>query len=243
MHPDDFLVQLKAKSNPRKQRNLEIIHAVCKEQSERGSKDFTIATVAKYAKIAGGPAASTIHNRTGDDFKALIAVWSAHVGGEEKKPRPVAEDPFTTVLDQIDNPAVRALMGAVLAENKKLKREINLLKANTDVTIDLRGGSGPVKSSHSANDRSLPIGFEALPATVTFTSSERDALLHAISERLLVDEGWKNDAYGRILTNAGRQIFKPGFLTAVSKVVAGPETSPLEIRDGASALAPLKTSR
>ena len=44
MHPDELLEQLKANANPRKQKNLEIIHAVCQEQYERGSRSPAVAT-------------------------------------------------------------------------------------------------------------------------------------------------------------------------------------------------------
>ena len=35
MHPVDLLEQLKANANTRKQKNLDLIHAVCREQYER----------------------------------------------------------------------------------------------------------------------------------------------------------------------------------------------------------------
>lgn len=42
------------------------------------------------------------------------------------------------MLDKIDNPVVRAVMGAVLAENRKLKDKVNLLKAIAEVVFDIR---------------------------------------------------------------------------------------------------------
>ena len=77
MHPVDLLEQLKANANTRKQKNLDLIHAVCREQYERGSKDFSVATISRIAQERGGPATSTIHNKTGDDFKGLIKAWRA----------------------------------------------------------------------------------------------------------------------------------------------------------------------
>lgn len=136
MHPDELLEQLKANATPRKANNLDILHAVCREQHERGSTDFSVATVSRLSEERGGPVKSTIHNKTGDDFKGLIKAWADHTGGLTRKVRKISDTPIYAVLDKIPDPAVRAVMGAVLAENKKLRGEVNLLKANTEVVID-----------------------------------------------------------------------------------------------------------
>ncbi|WP_018606532.1 gamma-mobile-trio protein GmtX [Uliginosibacterium gangwonense] len=81
MHPDELLEQLKANTTSRKAKNLDIIHAVCREQHERGSTDFSVATISKISQERGGPVTSTIHNKTGDDFKGLIRAWAGHTGG------------------------------------------------------------------------------------------------------------------------------------------------------------------
>ena len=138
MHPDELLEQLKANANPRKQKNLDLIHAVCREQHERGSSDFSVAMISKIAQERGGPVKSTIHNKTGDDFKGLIKSWADLTGGVTRKVRKVSDNPIYAVLDKIPDPAVRAVMGSVLAENKKLRGQVNLLKANTEVVIDMR---------------------------------------------------------------------------------------------------------
>lgn len=211
MHPDELLQQLKATANPRKAKNLDIIHAVCREQFERGSKDFSVATIAKIAVERGGPVKSTIHNKTGDDFKGLIKAWAKHTGGVLRKVCKVSENPVYAVLDKIPDPAVRAVMGAVLAENKKLRGEVNLLKANTTLTIDLRQVSGKPASET----------IQILSASTGFTESEKEALSDAISEKHLQDEGWVEDGYGRILNSKGRLIFKVGFTTAIRKIIGG----------------------
>lgn len=85
MHPDELLEQLKANANTRKQKNLDLIHAVCREQYERGSKDFSVATISRIAQERGGPITSAIHNKTGDSFKGLIKAWATHTGGVTRK--------------------------------------------------------------------------------------------------------------------------------------------------------------
>jgi protein-disulfide isomerase-like protein with CxxC motif len=209
MHPDELLKQLKANATPRKAKNLDIIHAVCREQYERGSTDFSVATISKIAQELGGPVKSTIHNKTGDDFKGLIKAWADHTGGVTRKVRKLNENPVYAVLDKIPDPAVRAVMGAVLAENKKLRGEVNLLKANTEVIID--------QTQRISNAPKEII--QILPASTGLTDSEKAALRHAISDKLMQEEGWSQDDYGRVLNHKGREIFKVGYVSAIRKIV------------------------
>ncbi len=209
MHPDEMLEQLKANATLRKAKNLDIIHAVCREQHERGSSDFSVATISRIAQERGGPVKSTIHNKTGDDFKGLIKAWADHTGGVTRKVRKVSENPVYAVLDKIPDPAVRAVMGAVLAENRKLRGEVNLLKANTEVVIDQR----TVTASQPRD------AIQILPASIGLTDSEKDTLRHAISDQLMRDEGWTQDDHGRVLNAKGRAIHKVGYVTAIRKIV------------------------
>lgn len=217
MHPDELLEQLKANANTRKQKNLDLIHVVCREQYERGSKDFSVATISRIAQERGGPVTSTIHNKTGDDFKGLIKAWASHTGGVTRKARKATNNPVWDVLDRIPDPAVRSVMGAVLAENKKLRGQVNLLKQHANIVIDYRDQSGGSSGVTRFGDY--------LPADFRLTESEKEALRHAISEKLLKDEGWKEDKHGRILTSKGSPIFKIGFATAIRKILGEPQTS------------------
>ena len=211
MHPDELLEQLKANATPRKTKNLDILHAVCREQHERGSSDFSVATISRISEERGGPVKSTIHNKTGDDFKGLIKAWADHTGGLTRKVRKISENPIYAVLDKIPDPAVRAVMGAVLAENKKLRGEVNLLKANTEVVIDQSA-----KQSSYPNSRDV---IQILPASTGLTESEKEALRHAISDKLMRDEGWSQDEHGRILNDKKRAIYKVGYVTAIRKII------------------------
>jgi len=210
MHPDDLLQQLKAGVGPRKAKNLDIVHAVCREQYDRGSKDYSVATIARLSIEHGGPTAQTIHNKTGDDFKGLIAAWATNTGGVVRKPRKVNENPIYAVLDRIADPAVRAVMGSVLAENRKLRGEVNVLKRQANIVIDKR----PI-ASFNVPQQSIQI----LPASYSLTESEKEALTHAISDRLMEVEGWQQDENGRILNSKKRVIFKIGFVSAIRKIL------------------------
>jgi len=122
-------------------------------------------------------------------------------------------------------------MGAVLAENKKLRGEVNLLKQHANIVIDYRDKSGD--GSEAVRNG------EYLPADVGLTDSEKEALRDAISEKLLKDEGWKEDKHGRILTQKGSPIFKIGFATAIRKILGEPLQSDASRRIGTAEKLPI----
>jgi hypothetical protein len=208
MHPDDLIEQLKKTATPRKQRSLDIIFEVCREQFERGSRDFSVATIARIAANRGGPSKGAIHNATGDDYKGLIKAWAEHTGGVTRKVRQVSANPYTALIEKIENPALRSMMNGILAENRQMRREITLLKAEGNRMIDMR----PL----AAESREV---VQILPASHGLYPTEVDALRHAVSDRLLRDEGWTTDSEGRILSETGRVIFKPGFVSAIHKII------------------------
>lgn len=218
MHPDDLLDQLKKTATPRKQTTLDLIHEVCREQYERGSRDFSVATIARIAADRGGPSKGAIHNKTGDDYKGLIKAWAEHTGGVTRKVRQVSENPYTELIEKIENPALRSMMAGILAENRRMRREITLLKAEGNRVIDMRPQS----------DQPPP---QLLPASTDLFPSEIEALRHAVSDRVFNDEGWTTDAEGRVLSDAGRQIFKPGYVTAIRKII-GEGTKRIEFGKG-----------
>lgn len=209
MHPDELLEQLKKTANARKQRNLDIIHAVCREQYERGNKDFSVATIARIAEGRGGPVKGSIHNKTGDDFKGLIRAWAEHTGGVTRKVRQQSQNPYEALIERIENPALRSLMSGILAENRRLRRENALLKSETYRVLDMR----PQVSSVPAP----PI--EILPASAGLLPSEIDALRQAVSAKFLAGEGWTCDEDGRIFNDRGRTIFRAGYASAIRKII------------------------
>ena len=211
MTPDQILEQLKSvASNSRKVRNLEIIDAVCREQYERGSRDFSIAQVGRLSAERGGPAVQSIRNKTGDDFKALISAWATHTGGFKKRAAKPVDRSVFAILDRIPDPAVRAVVGAIVAQNTKLTAEINLLKRGAKIVIDRR------VTFPTPYD---PAAVQVVSSLQNLTETERAALRYAVSENMLKSEGWVTDQSGRILNANGRVIFKAGFVMGLKKIV------------------------
>lgn len=210
MTPDELLDLLKNKSNARKQRSLDIINGICKEQVERGSRDFSIATIGRLSSEQGGPSPQTIRNKGGDDFRALIVTWAEHSKGAMKKPPKIQESGISSILGKIDDPAVRSIVGSILATNAKLQREVNLLKQQAEIVIDRR--TIPL-SQAKQQDASLSGIADGL------TTTELTALSHATSTELMEQEGWRIEKSGRVVNALGRSIFKAGFTTAIGKVL------------------------
>ena len=219
MHPDDLLDQLKTTAKPRKQKTLELIHEVCREQYERGSKDFSVATIARIATGRGGPSKGSIHNATGDDYKGLIKAWAEHTGGVTRKVRKISENPYSALIDKIENPALRSMMNGILAENRQMRGQITLLKAEGNRVIDMRPQSTEPRET-----------VQILPASYGLYPTEIEALRHAVSAKFLEDEGWATDAEGRVFSETKRVIYKPGYVTAIRKII-GEEGQAKKITD------------
>jgi hypothetical protein len=212
MTPDELLELLKTKSNARKQRSLDIISGICKEQLERGSRDFSIATIGRLSSEQGGPSPQTIRNKGGDDFRALIATWAEHSKGAMKKPPRIQESGISSILEKINDPAVRSIVGSILATNSKLQREVNLLKQQAEIVIDRR--TVPL-TTPKIQDTAQLSGIAEY-----HTSTELIALTHAISAELMGQEGWTIEKSGRVVNSLGRTIFRAGLVTAIQKVLS-----------------------
>ena len=167
-----------------------------------------MATIARSAEGRGGPSKGAIHNKTGDDYKGLIKAWADHTGGLTRKVRQVSENPYAAMIDKIEDPALRSMMAGLLAENRRMRREITLLKAIGDRVIDMRPNVAESRET-----------VQILPASSGLLPSEIEALRHAVSDCLLQDEGWTTDIEGRVINQSGRALFKPGFVTAIRKIV------------------------
>lgn len=169
-------------------------------------------TIARIAEDRGGPSKGAIHNKTGDDYKGLIKAWAEHTGGVTRKVRQVSENPYTALIDKIENPALRSMMAGVLAENRQMRREITLLKAEENRVIDMRPRLPESRET-----------VQILPASNGLFPSEIEALRHAVSDRLFKEEGWMCDAEGRVRNELGRPIYKPGYVSAIRKIIGETE--------------------
>ncbi|WP_332750073.1 gamma-mobile-trio protein GmtX [Hydrogenophaga sp.] len=211
--PKQLLGELCAQASPRKVRSLELIFALCEEQHERGSKDFSVATIGRLSADRGGPSAAAIRNKTGEPYRALMKTYADSVGGRSRK---VAAGPLRdevdVVLEGITDPVVRTRVNLLLAELRSLRAQLLCVRhlANQNAAIVI-GGTTPTATTSGRE------GLEA--GGLRLTALEQRALQAAISERTLAHWGWTMDKSGRITSESGQVVFGAGFASAVKKAL------------------------
>lgn len=211
IHPDDLYNQLCKNATTRKKKTLKLVHEVCKKQHESVAKDFSLGTISKLISDKGGLSEQALRNKNAEPYRLLISQWAEYSNTTTKKPKKQTSTTINDeILSQIAEPTVKALVGMIIAENRKLKNENNLLKNQTCITIDMRN-----QNSRSVANNSDVIIVSTLD---DLTDMEIAALKEAISDEFINYMGWTSDTYGRV-KEKGRQIYKPGYITAIKKVL------------------------
>ncbi len=214
IHPDAVLESLLAKGGrSQRQGNLSKIHDICRKQHESGLRDFSIPTIGRLAEAQNVIKGRALYNAQSADYRILIDAWGAYAG----PPAPKATKPLASheYLMRIDDPAIRSIMQAIIAERDKLKAQLNTLKAHTQVTVDRRPLGATVVSNPSAG----PIALLMMAGQLT--PSEREALQKAVSANFLEDQGWSEGSHGEVLNERGRTIFEVGYTRAIRRVLGG----------------------
>ncbi|MFL9908776.1 gamma-mobile-trio protein GmtX [Paraburkholderia sp. RL17-337-BIB-A] len=213
IHPDAVLDSLLAKGGRSNRRtNLAKMHELCRRQHEAGSRDFSLPAVGRLAEAEGIMKGRALYNAQSADYKALIEAWAAYAGPPAPKPpKTLASHEY---LMRIEDPAIRSIMQSIIAERDKLKAQLNVLKANAQVTVDRR----PLGSTVAAAPGSQPVTVLAMAAQ--FTPSEREALQKAVSADYLEARGLREGSHGEIVNARGRTVFEVGFARAIRKVLA-----------------------
>lgn len=213
-HPDVVLGTLLAKGGRSHRRaKLAAMHEICRKHYDSGFRDFSFPTIGRLAETNGILKARVLYNAQSSDYRVLIMAWAIFVG----QPTAQASKPLASheYLMRINDPAIRSIMQAVIAERDKLKAEVNLLKANTQVIIDRRPVGGHVASTPTSQPVMLFGSAEQL------TPSEREALRKAISAKHLEEQGWREGTHGEIVNERGRTVFDIGFTRAIRKILSG----------------------
>src|ERR1700680_5072256 len=121
--PKALLEALCAGADPRKTRSLHLIYAICEEQRDRGSKDYSVATIGRLSAERGGPAAGAIRNKTGEAYRAVIKAFAESVGGNSRKTVGAKSTPADLILHGVTDPVLRARVGLLVAELKSTRAQ------------------------------------------------------------------------------------------------------------------------
>jgi predicted DNA binding protein len=230
LHPDEVLKAILAKGNRSdKVEKLQKLHELCSKEysgSSQGARDLSIANMARIADSHGLFKARTIYNKPSEDYAALIKAWETYNGPKlsslVKVQRSASEDKYA-YLKKIEDPAIRSLCQMAIAERDKLRNELNLLKSTYVAKIDNRPlGAEIVKGSTNV---------AIIETAAQLTDSERTALTEAIDSKCLAQHKLRLGDTGEIIDERGRFVFKPGFATAIAKVLGRKNTKPaLEVK-------------
>ncbi|MGP4945291.1 gamma-mobile-trio protein GmtX, partial [Pseudoalteromonas nigrifaciens] len=138
-----ILEDLKIGKTSRTQDSLNKLNALLEARFNAGEKDYSIATIGRVSKAEGGVGTVSIRNKTGEHFRLLIDAWATKANTTMKKP-PVPQSRLLDVpsdmdlLKRLDDPAMRAVFGQIIAEKNKLKAENRILKQSAEVVVDMR---------------------------------------------------------------------------------------------------------
>ena len=207
VNPHIVLEELCEQATTRTKKALQILHQILEKQSLSASRDFSIATVGRLSSEQGGPSTQTIRNRTGKHFQQLIDVWAAYAGTTRKKPLSVRQKQLLNsndqhILDSIEDPVIRAVVGSLIAERNKYRDQLNVLKANTDIVIDR------TKKTQSKDNEQ---GINLMPMEI-------EAVRSAISDDFFNSQNWVVMPTGQVKDENGQEIYQRGYVNALNKV-------------------------
>ncbi|MDK9782359.1 alpha/beta hydrolase [Vibrio sp. B172a] len=215
IHPDIVLEELCSQATTRTESALRTLNAVLAKQSQIEPLDFSIATIGKLSKAQGGPTTQTIRNRTGKHFQQLIDAWAAYSGTTRKKPLSVRQKQLLNsndqhILDSIDDPVIRAVVGSLIAERNKYRDQLNVLKANSDIVID-RTLQKNQSNAHLNDERQRPDS--------AMTPLEAEAIRDAISDEKMQKMEWVVMPTGQVKDKDGHEIYRRGYVHVLSKLL------------------------
>ncbi|WP_137919167.1 gamma-mobile-trio protein GmtX [Hydrogenophaga sp. 2FB] len=217
IHPDLVLEGLLARTNRSdKRKNLLSVHEVCRAHHKIGSKDFSLATIGKVVTAAGVLKAGVLKTRQSQDYRELILGWAAYAGPVEikKGPRVEYRDDAPKWLMNIEDPAARSAVQSVIIERDRLRLQLNTLKAQSQIVVDMR----PIPAELYHGDREIA---QSLPATARLNDLEREAIFEAASSEFLAGEGWCEGDHGAVVNERGRTVYRVGYLSGLRKMLRG----------------------
>lgn len=207
VNPERVFEELSERLSPTKRTSLALIHKVCRELNEQNVRNMSIAKVGKISRARGGPSAQSIRNKGGEEYRALVRAWQEQIGCDKpSKSLSDAPEEKQEILRSIKDPGIRAMVGHLLAENRRLQADLRVLRNTKKFSFVIDSASGLVTDAEPALDLS---------------TTEREALRHFLSSEQIRNNDWALDDRGRLRNASGRAISRAGFGSAIHKIVAG----------------------
>ena len=180
------------------------INRICKEQLERGSSDYSIATIGRIAESENVLKTQTIRNKTGEKYKTLIDAWAKSYSVPQQKK--LTE--HSSWIDQIPDAQTKWLVRDMQNELTRLRGEVNLLKS-VDRNIYINTGKAlPKKPEESTGVLSI------------LSTPDYEALVNGISDENIESSGLIKGELGEIKNSDGINVMPFGFITAIEKIIS-----------------------
>lgn len=216
VNAQEVFEDLHRQASTRQAKSLTALNDVLKAQYTSGVRRFSIAEVARLSATQGGPSAQTIRNKTGLVYRQLIGAWAAQAGGAAKTPlntlakaNRVAKD--YQLLELIQDQALRALFGQIIAERNRYRNELNILKAHSNLIVDKRPTQQFTQSSAQG-------AVQIVPAP-NLNDMEIEALKAAVSDDFFEIRNWAVSQAGQVKDESKREIYKHGYVNAIKKIL------------------------
>ena len=213
-----ILENLKFGKSQRTQDSLKKLNTLLETRFNAKEKDYSIATIGRVSRAEGGIGEVSIRNKTGEHFRLLIDAWATKANTNMKKP-PVPHSRKNEIptdmelLIRLNDPVMRAVVGQIIAERKKLKAENRVLKQNTEVIVDMRPNQNiGAEQAHQGIQVLSILDNLLLPSDI-------EALKDAIDENKMAQLGWTVSKYGAVKDEYERPLFKTGFVLAIKKIL------------------------
>ncbi|MCC8397319.1 hypothetical protein LJ656_32610 [Paraburkholderia sp. MMS20-SJTR3] len=206
--PTKFLEGLCRNVHARTEASLRLIFAICQEQEDRGSTDYSVATIGRLSSDRGGPGAPAIRNKTGEKYRALIAAYAENAGGRKKKGSPAKASAAEGVLEGISDPVLRTRINLLVADLESTRAQLLAARHIAAQNAVLVLGDAPQERP------------SVVASGVELTAQEKKALATAISDKTMDHWAWTIDKLGRVLTDSGQVVFPAGFASAIRKILA-----------------------
>jgi hypothetical protein len=187
-------------SDGRRKRSLEAIHQACRLLNERNSSDFSyrnIITLGKDRELPI-PGEKSIVNSTGVHYRELIQAWKLASPAKAKKTTD-ANDWIEAIEDPVQRLSVQLLAKELRAYKAKEARK----DSRSDKMILEVRDSGSNVSIHAR-----------------LTEPELEALKLSIDPDRLKLDGLSIGARGEVLDAKGKIILRPGFRSAIEKLLS-----------------------
>lgn len=213
-----ILDDLKDGKSPRTKQNLDKLNEILKNYGEAKQKDFSITQIGRISAGEGGPGYEAIRATRNKHYRDLIEAWAQKCNTNTKSPlmshsRSKSIPADNKLLERIPDPAVRALFGQIIAERNRYRKQVNMLKQHTNITIDKR----PVRQFNSSSEPKVEV---LLSLSGVLTESEKKALAYAISDDCMEQNDWQYTQAGQVKdTEYNKEIFPRGFMTGLRKVL------------------------